>query len=411
MSDANQRWVDRLTSARPMLVGLRRAGDVIDGLDDGLILHAGPPQEPGDLAGPALGSVVGALILEGRASSVEEAELMIAAGEIRLAPTHDHRAVGPMAGTITASMPVFEVVDHSSAATAYVTINEGLGRVLRYGANDAGVIDRLRWLEAVVAPALDDAIRSVGGLDLVEIVTEALNRGDECHNRNKAATAQLVRTLAAPLVEAAPATAAEILRFMAGNDHFFLNLSMACGKAAVEAAGHEPDAMVVTTISSNGRQLGIRVAGAGDTWFVTDAPRPQTTRWLDGFGPDDAFPVMGDSFVTEVTGLGAFAGAAAPAIATYVGGSVEVLSSITESMYEITTSEHPTYRIPSFDFRGTPVGIDVAKVVATGTTPGVNAGFASREAGVGQAGAGLVRLPIECFEAAADHFARAGADR
>jgi hypothetical protein len=399
---ANAAVVDRLTSAAPVVRGVRRAGDAIAGLDAGLVLHAGPPIQVGDLLAPMAAAIAGALVLEGRAPTIDAAHAQLRAGEVELASAHDHGAVGPVAGVITASMPVFEVVDDEHGVVAHATVNEGLGRVLRFGANDDAVLERLRWIAAVAAPALDAALASIGGIALHRLVAEALNRGDECHNRNKAATAQLVRQLAGAIVRTSPASAADVLDFVAGNDHFFLNLSMAAGKASTMAAGEEAGSSIVTAIASNGHEVGIRVAGTGGTWCTAPAPSADDGRWLDGFTADDAGPLMGDSFVTEVCGLGAFAAAAAPAIATYIGGSVGALNAAAAEMARITVAEHPRYRVPYLDFRGTPVGIDVHRVAATGIAPVVNAGFAARHAGVGQVGAGQLRLPIEPFlEAAA----------
>lgn len=401
-SEADLEAVERLTAAEPVWTGMARAGDVIAGLDDGLVLHAGPPISPADLPGPVRGALTGALVLEGRAADADAAARLVDAGEVDLASAHDHGAVGPVAGIITASMPVVVVEDPVSGVVAHATLNEGLGRVLRFGAHDDAVLHRLRWIADVAAPTLDRAVRSRGGISLTTTVAEALNRGDECHNRNKAATAQVVRTLAGAVARTAPSgEAADVLEYMAGNDHFFLNLSMATGKAATLAVGPVEGSGLVTAMAANGRSVGIRTAGTGDTWFTASAPQPSEGRWLEGHTAVDACALLGDSFVTEVTGVGAFAAAAAPAIATYIGGSVRSLAAVAEEMRTITIAEHPRYRIAALDYRGTPVGIDVRAVERTGIAPVVNAGFASRHAGVGQVGAGLVRMPIGCFAAAA----------
>ena len=395
--------VARMAAADPWVVAVARAGDVVPGMRRDVLLHAGPPLDDGELVGPLLGALTGALRYEGLAQSDDEARRLLDGGHVGLSPAHDHAAVGPMAGVVSWSMPVFVVRDPATGATAHVTINEGLGRTLRFGANGPDVLERLHWLADVAAPTLHAALDLSGGLSLRELITEALTRGDECHNRNKAATAQLCRTLAPAIVRANhdKEAAADVLAFMGGNDHFFLNLSMAAGKVATLAAGAVPGSPVVTTIAGNGVEMGIRTAGTGDRWFTAPAPRAREGRWLDGRGPDEAGAVMGDSFVTEVNGLGAFALAAAPAISTYIGGTVDALAAVAQEMYAITVTEHPHYRVPYLDYRGTAFGIDVDKVAAAGVAPVVNAGLASKEAGVGQVGASLVRLPLSCFQDAA----------
>lgn len=402
---ANAALLDAMIDARPHLVGTARAGDVIPALDDGVLLHAGPPLEPSELSGPSAGALAGALVYEGRARDVEAATRLLNDGAVPIESTHSHGIVGPMTGVVSASMPVFVLNDPVSGLETYVTINEGLGSVLRFGANSPAVIARLAWIAEVAAPVLDRALREHGPIDLVGVQREALIRGDECHNRNKAATAQFVRLIAADIARTAPdgSTAASVLDFVSGNDHFFLNLSMSACKLAAEVASADPRAIgstIVTTIASNGVRLGIRV-GAGAQWWTAPAPLPHEARWLDGHSRDDAAPLVGDSFATEVAGLGAFAAAGAPAISAYVGGTVADLLAITDRMYGITAREHATYLIPHLDYRGTPVGIDVRAVAATGVAPVVNAGFAGRIAGTGQVGAGVVTLPIEPFLAAA----------
>ena len=401
--EAAEATVAAMAGADPVVVGVARAGDVLPGMQRDVLLHAGPPLTDGELVGPMLGALTGALRYEGLAQSDEEARRLLDGGHVGLSPAHDHAAVGPMAGVVSWSMPVFVVRDAATGATAHVTINEGLGRTLRFGANGPDVLTRLRWLADVAAPALHAALELTGGISLRALTIEALTRGDECHNRNKAATAQLCRVMAPAIVRASQdaGTAADVLEFMAGNDHFFLNLSMAAGKTATMAAGHLAGSPVVTAMAGNGVDMGIRVAGTGDRWFTAPAPRALEGRWLDGRGAGDAAAVMGDSFVTEVNGLGAFALAAAPAISTYIGGTVDALVETAREMYAITVTEHPHYRVPYLGYRGTAFGIDVGKVAASGVAPVVNAGLASKEAGVGQVGASLVRLPLACFTQAA----------
>jgi hypothetical protein len=395
---ANQRALERLVGAQPVLVDVRPALDVIPGMTRDTILHAGPPIAWERMSGPMRGAVLGALLVEGLATSIEDAERLAASGDIRFDPCHHHNTVGPMAGVTTASMPVFVVENRGHGNRAYSTLNEGLGRVLRYGAYGSEVLDRLRWFREGLGPALGEVLRRAGGLDLRALIAQALQMGDECHNRNRAATALLIKALA-PHVAALDRPAAErerILAFAAGNDHFFLNIGMAACKAATDAAHGVPGSSLVTTMARNGTDFGIRISGLGDRWFTGPADVP-VGLYFPGYGPADSNPDIGDSAITETAGLGGFAMGGAPAIVQFVGGTPADALRTTRLMYEITLAEHEVYRMPALDFRGTPAGIDVRLVMATGILPQINTGIAHRQPGVGQIGAGLVRPPLACF--------------
>jgi hypothetical protein len=396
---ANALAVGRLLSARPQLVGVRPARDVL-GLEPGTFFHAGPPITWERASGPMRGALIGAMVFEGLASSPEEAERRLASGDgITLDSCHHHRTVGPMAGVVSPSMWMFEVADAEHGGTAYCSLNEGLGKVLRYGAYGTEVVERLRWMGEVLGPVLQATLARTGPLDLRSLITQALQMGDELHNRNRAATSLLVRELAPAIVDAAPERAAEVLRFANGNDHFFLNAGMAAAKVSADAARNVPGSSLVVAMARNGTEFGIQVSGLGDRWFTGPAGVPDGL-YLGAYGPEDANPDIGDSTITETSGLGGFAMAAAPAIVRFVGGDVSDAVAATTSMYEITLAEHPAYQIPGLGFRGTPVGIDVTLVARTGILPVVNTGIAGRVAGTGQVGAGLVSPPVEAFIAA-----------
>ena len=395
---ANETALSRLLAAQQILVDVRPAIDVVPGMTRETILHAGPPIAWERMSGPLRGAVIGALCYEGLAGSPEEAERLAAGGAVKFDPCHHHAAVGPMAGVTTASMPVFVMENRAHGNRAYSTINEGLGKVLRYGAFAPEVLDRLRWFRDTLGPALGEAIRRAGGVDVRALIGQALQMGDECHNRNRAASALLIKALA-PHVAALDLDAAErarILAFAAGNDHFFLNVGMAACKAALDAAHGVPGSTLVTTMARNGTDFGIRVSGTGDRWFTGRADTP-VGLYFPGYGPADANPDIGDSAITETAGIGGFAMGGAPAIVQFVGGTVADALRYTRLMYEITLAESEAYRLPTLDFRGTPTGIDVRLVVHTGVLPQINTGIAHRLPGVGQIGAGLVRPPRACF--------------
>jgi len=399
---ANTEAVNRIMQGRPVLVGMGIAREVIPGYHDRLILHAGPPITWDRMCGPQRGAVMGALVYEGLAKDEQEAAELAASKEIEFAPCHHYHAVGPMAGIISPSMPVFIVKNETFGNVAYATQNEGLGRVLRYGAYGPDVYERLRWMEEVLYPTLKAAIESIeGGIDLRALISQALHMGDECHNRNRAGTSLFLRAITPAIIRTCPdrERAAEVFEFIDGNDHFFLNLSMPAGKAMVEPAEGIEGSTIVTVMARNGTDFGIRVAGMPDRWFVAPAGKVKGL-YLPGFTEEDANPDIGDSTITETAGFGGFAMAAAPAIARFVGGTPEDALEATLEMYEICYAEHEHFTIPALNFRGTPLGIDIRRVAETGILPRLNTGIAHKEPGIGMVGAGVLRAPEKCFREA-----------
>lgn len=396
---ANAEAVARILQGRPMLMGMGTARQSIPGYHDRLFLHAGPPIEWERMCGPQRGAVMGALVYEGLAANESEAAEMAARGEIEFAPCHHYHATGPMAGIISPSMPVFIVKNKAYGNVAYATQNEGLGRVLRYGAYGPDVYERLRWMERVLYPTLRAAIESItGGIDLRALISQALHMGDECHNRNRAGTSLFLRSVTPAILRTCSdrERAAQVFEFIEGNDHFFLNLSMAAGKAMLEPAEGIEGATLLTVMARNGTDFGIRMAGMPDRWFVAPAGTVDGL-YLAGFSEEDANPDIGDSTVTETAGYGGFAMACAPAIARFVGGSPRDALATTLEMYEICFAEHTHLTIPALGFRGTPLGIDVRKVMETGILPRLNTGIAHRDPGIGMVGAGVLRAPAQCF--------------
>jgi Protein of unknown function (DUF1116) len=397
---ANAEAVSALVGASPQLVDVKPASEAVH-LAPGEFLHAGPPIDWASASGPLRGALIGAILYEGLAGTAEEAALLAERGGISLEPCHHRGAVGPMAGVVSPSMPMFVLADASRDGTAFCTLNEGLGKVLRYGAYGPEVIDRLRWMQQVLAPSLRAAAAAHGPVDVRALIAQALQMGDDGHNRNRAGTSLFLREVLPDLLESGIPNSdlAAVTRFISGNDHFFLNLVMPAGKLAADAARGIPGSTMVVAMARNGTEFGIQTAGTGNRWFTAPATVPHGL-YLGDFGPDDANPDIGDSTITETSGIGGFAMAAAPAIVSFIGGQARDALAATRSMYEITLAEHPAYQIPILDFRGSPTGIDVTRVVRTGLLPVVNTGIAGRVAGTGQVGAGLVEPPFEVFAAA-----------
>jgi Protein of unknown function (DUF1116) len=402
---ANAEALGRLIGGEAVLVDCRPAREAC-GLPPHVVLHAGPPIAWATMCEPMRAAVLCAIQYEGWAADDDAAARLIERQEVYLTPCHHWGAVGPMTGIITASMPVFVVENRLYGNRAYATINEGLGKVLRFGATDGSVVARLRWLASAAGPLLGSAIRASGGIDLRALMAQALRMGDEMHQRNIAASALLTRALMPHLtrVAADTATLTAVAEFMAGNDQFFLNLAMAAGKALTDPANGIEHSTLVTTMARNGTDFGIRVSGHGERWFTAPVNMPGGL-YFPGFDADSANPDMGDSAIVETIGLGGCAMAASPAAARFVGaGGMADAWQVTAEMADICIGEHPHFRIPTLDERGTPVGIDIRAVVETGSTPLINTGIAGRRAGIGQIGAGTVRAPFACFARALEAF-------
>ncbi len=402
IAQANAEAHQRLLAGEPTLVDVRPASEVIDGLRDGVILHAGPPISWERMCGPLRGAVAGIIVFEGWAKDLATAEKMASAGEITFQPNHHFGAVGPMTGLTTPRQPVIVVENRTFGNRAYCTLNEGLGKVMRFGGNDDEVLRRLRWISDTLAPVLSAALVQLGGVDLKGIVARGLSMGDEMHQRNVACSSLLFRSLAPPLAAtcADGERLASVFSFIAGNDQFFLNVAMALGKALTDPLRNIKGCSLVTAMSRNGTDFGLRVSGTADTWFTAPVEMP-VGMYFPGFTEQDANPDLGDSAIVETVGLGAFAMAAAPAVAGFVGaGSATDALNYTRSMGEITQGGNPHWTIPALDYAGVPTGIDIRKVVDSGVTPCINTGIAHREPGMGQVGAGLARAPLACFQQA-----------
>ena len=410
VENANLLAVERMMEADPFWTDVAPAIKVVPGMKDHLLLHAGPPITWERMSGPVRGAILGACIYEGWAKDAVEAEKLVASGAVQFDPCHHHDSVGPMAGIISPSMPVFQVTDRKYGIKSYSNFNEGIGKVLRYGAYNEEVLKRLAYIERSFAPTLLDGLKELKkekpGVAFKPLIAQGLTMGDDCHNRYVATTSLFVRELSSYLV--ASGRSKDELRqaflFMSANNFTALNLGMASAKAMTMAAHGIKHSTIVTTMARNGTDIGIRVSGLGEDWFTAPAPMVNGL-WFPGFTAKDSNPDLGDSAITETAGFGGFAMAAAPAIVSWVGGSVSLAVEITRKMYEITYAKHKYFLIPNLDFAGTPTGVDLRKVVKTGITPNINTGVAHKEAGVGQVGAGLVIFPMEMFKKALKGFA------
>jgi len=409
LNEANAAVIAQIKQARPHLVDIKPAQECIAALREGrTLLHAGPPIAWRDMTGPMQGAVLGASLFEGWAKNAEEAEALAAGGQIRFLPCHDHSAVGPMGGITSPHMPVLVVRNSAQGNFAYCNLNEGIGKVMRFGAFEGEVQTRLAWMRDVLAPVLSEALQRLpGGVDLSTLMAQAITMGDEFHQRNIAASALLLRALAPEIAGSGESVVRqrEVYSFLARTEQFFLNIAMAYCKCAMDAGATIEAGSIVTAMTRNGRDFGIRVSGLGKRWFTAPVNTP-VGLFFTGYSQDDANPDIGDSAITETLGIGAAAMIAAPGVTRFVGagGFADALE-ISEEMREIFIDTNPLLQIPTWDFQAACLGLDVRRVVETGITPLINTGIAHRLAGIGQVGAGTVRAPLGCFEKALEALA------
>ncbi len=409
IDEANEAVIQKITEAQPFLIDVKPGKELIPELNERVILHAGPPMKWEDMTDPMKGSCVGAVLFEGWETTEEDARKLLSNGGVKFIPCHSVDAVGPMGGITTGNMPLLVVKNNTDGKKAYCTMNEGIGKVLRFGAYSSEVVDRLKWMKDVLGPALSKALQKIeGGLNINVIVAKALTMGDEFHQRNIAASALFLKDIMPYLLKTdiSPAELEEVTVFLADTDQFFLNIMMATCKVIMDSSRVIGEGSIVTAMTRNGDQFGIRVSGLGEEWFTAPVNTPEGL-FFTGYSQEDANPDMGDSAITETFGVGGMAMVASPGVTRFIGaGGFEDALNISEEMREICIANNSNYAIPTWDFQGTCLGIDIRKVVETGITPVINTGIAHKKAGIGQIGAGTVRVPLECFTKALEALAK-----
>lgn len=409
IDEANQAVIDKMIAAAPFLVDVVPAKDKIPELKEHVLLHAGPPIKYENMTDPMKGACIGAILFEEWANDEDAARELLENDKIEFIPCHHVNAVGPMGGITSINMPVLVVENRESGNEAYCQMNEGIGAVLRFGAYNETVVNRLHWMKDVLGPVLGKAVRQMeDGLNVNVLIAKAIAMGDEFHQRNIAASLAFLKEVApiiSELEDVEPEKRTEVIQFLADTDQFFLNVAMATGKAMMDAAREIQHGTIVTAMCRNGENFGIRIAGMGDEWFTAPVNTPQGL-YFTGYSSDDANPDIGDSAITETIGVGGMAMIAAPAVTRFVGsgGFADALAT-SDEMTEICIGENPNFSIPTWDFKGACLGIDARLVVEKGITPVINTGIAHKIAGFGQIGAGTVHPPIECFEKAITAYA------
>jgi len=405
----NSEVIDKMKSSQPFLIDVVPAKSVIEILNDRVLLHAGPPIQYLNMTGPMKGACIGAILFEGWAEDEKRATELLESGGVKFIPCHHVNAVGPMGGITSGNMPVLVVENKLDGSIGYCIMNEGIGKVLRFGAFSEEVVNRLRWMRDSLGPVLSKALqRKEGGLNLNVLIAKAITMGDEFHQRNIAATLNFLKEIT-PLITELDIDQKEkydVIKFLADTDQFFLNIMMAAGKSIVDCARKTTRGTVVTTMARNGENFGVRISGMGDEWFTAPVNTPNGL-YFTGYSEGDANPDIGDSAITETVGVGGMAMVAAPGVTRFIGaGGFHDALKISNEMDKICISNNSNWSIPTWDFKGACLGIDARKVVATGITPLINTGIAHKNMGVGQIGAGTVRAPLACFEKAMIAYAK-----
>jgi hypothetical protein len=408
INEANTVAIDRILSVEPVFVDVDTALNVIPGMTPDTILHAGPPIEWKRMCDPMKRAVRGALVFEGLAENDEAANRLLNKKKVKLSPNHHHNAVGPMTGIISPSMPVVVTKDSTFGHKVYSTFNEGAGKVLWFGSFGKETLDCLKWIRDIFSPVMKKVVRKAQGIPIWNILAQGIQMGDECHNRHAASSNLFLKRIIEPLVsiDLSKKVLLQVYNFIAGNSHFFLNMTMTACKLSMDAARDIRESTVVTAMSRNGTDFGIRISGLGNEWFTAPAPYLKDALYNPGYDFSDGAPDIGDSSIIETMGLGGFAIAAAPAMASFTGGGFEESIRITRDMGRITLAKNQKFGIPVLDFEGTPTGIDLRKVIEFGISPSINSAVVHKSSGAGQIGAGIVKAPYECFSKALIAYAK-----
>lgn len=393
---ANAEVLRRLDEPAPLLTGVTTVARAVPGLADRTLLHCGPAIDYAQAPDPLRRSMRAAAVAEGWAGHLEQADALLAQGEIRLAPANEHRVVVPMATALGAGAPLYVLENQAGGTTGYAPVSQGPGEVAWFGVASPASVERLVFLREVAAPVISRILERTGPLDVLSLAAQAVAMGDDVHVRTQAATNLLIRTWLPALTELGGQRGVAFARFLAGNHLFFLTLAMAAARSLTEWAAQVPEASIVTTMARNGTTFGIRLPGS-DRWFISGAPEVGHALYYPGQGPETSAKDIGDSAVLELSGLGAAAAAGSPAVAQLLGGDLREAADLTGRLAAVCAGRSTRFKIPVLDNAGAPLGVDVRKVVELGITPAVTTGILHLSAGTGQVGAGVAEAPLACF--------------
>jgi len=382
--------LERILATEPVLVGAQTASSAL-GLEAGHLGHAGPPfTHVGEIPAVVLNALAGAALHEGWADDLDGARRLILDGEISLHANHDLGTVSPMAGVVRPGQLLMRIENRAGDEVVHATLAESGRRALRFGCYDRPIAEQLDYLDRVIGPAIVKALPAAG-LPLLPLIAHGVALGDDTHQRNIGGMYAFTQQL--------PGLATEVRQWLLGNPQHFLNYAMAAAKLALDRASGVEGSSIITAISRNGVQCGVRIAGAGQRWFTHAATAPQGY-FFPPHLPGDGQADLGDSAIVEAYGLGGAVAHAAPELAQLMVQDWPQAKAAGRRMRELFVGQHPLIAPALAGARGVGAGLDARAVVAAGEPIRIHTGIAHRDGVTGWIGIGVALAPVECFQKA-----------
>lgn len=340
---------------------------------------------------------MGAALHEKWAVSREDAEDKFRRNEIKLGACNDHATVGAGAGILSPSMPVLICRDMHNGNEGYCLPFEGRSGLGVWGVYNDDVEATLQVIEKQFAPAVNQVLTEQGGIPVKGIIARSLQMNDDIHTRQTAAGLILLSEIAPKLMHSDLDREAitMCIEMFSSSERWFHPLGMASAMSTIRGLKGTEYSTVVTAICNGGVNTGLKVAALGEQWFTAPAPMLTGSYLSPQWSEKDASPYCGDSTITEVVGMGAFAGAAAPSVLRLRGGTYQDGINQSMDMRTLTVGLNSNYPIPLLDFTGPGLAIDIRKVINTGTPVVCHGGIISKDGG--QIGAGIATFPMEVY--------------
>ena len=398
IDEANEVVMNILLNGQPTWVDVRPALEVIPEFKKNLLLHAGPPIQPQDIVLALRNTLCGAALHEGLAKTFDEAWKMIEKGEILIDSAQDYSCSCGAAMVTSASTPVLVGKDTVFGGEGFSAIHPGsTPRCLRWGYYDDDIEKNLSWFCDIYGPALGEAVRNTGGINMRAIMSRTAGMGDENHVRQTASSFALVLNLIPEVLKLDIPQRDDVIRALVDcSEKFYLHVLMAGIMGVLKSAKNIPMSTIMIAMGGNGTEFGLQFCGTGNQWFTVKAPKILGQFLNPTWTEEEMCGYLGDSCVTEIYGLGGLSAISGPAFVRLTGGSFADAKKRTEDARAICLGEHKFAPVPWDDYRGFPVGVDMRKVVATTILP-TSHGGSTRLVG-GQGGAGSILIPSECFK-------------
>ena len=408
IAEANRQAASCITENDPYWVDIRPAGECVEGLEDHMILHSGPPIDYEDMVMLHKRGMVSAMLFEGWAKDEKEAVEIIRSGEIKIDSALNHNTVGAGTGIITKSVAMNVIEDRRNHTTAATFPAEGpvfQGGFCGWGLYNDGIAENLRYMREVLFPPMREMLAKNGGIAIKPILAEGMQMGDENHTRQTAADLLFDKQVLPQLFELdlPKEQIMRTVRYIVETPRFFHCYGQGASRAAAIAADGIEYSTMVTAMAGNGVEFGIKIAALPGQWFTAPAPMMKGRYTSTKFTEKDQLPWIGDSCVVECAGMGGIAAAASPIVCNLRGMSLQESIAQSREMENICITRNPNYVIPNLDFDCLPAGVDIRLVLKTGICPAVHGGMFNYEGGL--IGAGMARVPMGCFEKAMKAFA------